>query len=81
MVKLKAAKTVWVGEPAIIITEGSFEHLLNCLDNQKFIEDVNADSLDTLDSLNGADIERIQNENQGAIDGFNRQCRELLNGT
>ncbi len=33
MVKLEAEKF----QGKILVSEGSFEHLLNCLDNQKFI--------------------------------------------
>lgn len=66
MVKLEARKE----NGQIIISEDSFEHLLNCLDNQKFIDDVNADALT-------CDYKSVQRENQAAIDDFNRQCRAL----
>ena len=69
MVKLNARKQN--GE--IIISEESFAHLLACLDNQKFIRDINADALT-------CDYEKIQQETQNAIDDFNRQCRDLLHG-
>lgn len=69
MVKLEAIKT----SLDIIISKDSFEHLLNCLDNQKFIRDINADA--TTD-----DYKKTQSDNQSAIDDFNRQCRELLHG-
>lgn len=67
MVKLDAFKD---GD-RISISEGSFEHLLNCLDNQKFVHNINADSLT-------CDYRRVQKETQAAIDDFNRQCRALL---
>ena len=70
MVQLEARAT----ETNIIISKDSFEHLLNCLDNQKFIKDVNADALD---SMSIGQIHSVQNESQAAIDDFNRQCREV----
>ncbi len=73
MVKLEARKEN--GE--IIISEDSFEHLLNCLDNQKFIHDVNADGM----SLGIKKVREIQAKNQAYIDDFSRQCRKLLQGT
>jgi len=66
MVKLKATKH----EGNIIISEDSFEHLLNCLDNQKFIREINADATT-------CDYVKVQREIQQAIDDFNSQCREL----
>jgi len=56
----------------ISISESSFEHLVNCLDNQKFINDRNADSTT-------CDAEKVQENNQAAIDDFNKQCRILFN--
>ena len=67
MVKLKATKE----NGNIIISEDDFEHLLNCLDNQKFVNDVNADALT-------CDYVKVQSETQEAIDDFSRQCRKLL---
>jgi hypothetical protein len=55
----------------ISISENSFEHLLSCLDNQKFINDINADGLTE-------DYKLIQKQSQEAIDDFNRQCRVFL---
>lgn len=55
----------------VIISEDSFEHLLNCLDNQKFIDSRNADSVT-------CDANKVQKVNQAAIDDFNRQCRAIL---
>ena len=69
MVKLKARKE----NGNIIISEDSFDHLLSCLDNQKFIKDVNADGL----AMGKEGYEEVQSKNQAAIDDFNRQCREL----
>jgi len=56
----------------VVLSMDSFEHLLACLDNQKFIQDVNADGLD------GGGYKETQRDNQAAIDDFNRQCRKLL---
>ncbi len=63
----------------ISISENSFEHLLSCLDNQKFIGEgpPNGDAL----AMGQEAFEGVQAQNQAAIDGFNRQCRELLHGT
>lgn len=58
--KLDAKKD---GNGNIIITEDSFEYLLNCLDNQKFLHEMN-------------DINR--KENQKTIDNFNNSCRDIL---
>ena len=66
-VKLDATKK----DGFVVISEDSFEHLLNCLDNQKFIREINADAT-TCDYI------KVQEESQEAIDDFNRQCRELL---
>ncbi len=68
MVKLEAKKV----DGNIVISEGSFEHLLNCLDNQKFIHDVNADAMS-----DDTDYKQVQSDNQAAIDDFNRQCRTV----
>ena len=67
MVKLKATKN----SNDIIISHDSFEHLLSCLDNQKFIREINADATT-------CDYKKIQSDTQKAIDDFNRQCRKLL---
>lgn len=55
----------------IIISTDSFEHLLNCLDNQRFIDSRNANSAT-------CDANKVQKVNQAAIDDFNRQCRAIL---
>ncbi len=67
-VKLNATKK----DGFVIVSENSFEHLLNCLDNQKFIREINADATT-------CDYKKVQEENQKAIDDFNSQCRRLLN--
>ncbi len=71
MVKLEAIKK----DGNIIISEDSFEHLLSCLDNQKFVGEapINGDSV----AVGKEEYYRVQNETQEAIDDFNRQCREL----
>ncbi len=69
MVKLEAR----LEDDDVIISKNSFEHLLNCLDNQKYIHEVNADA-------STCDYKKIQKESQEAIDNFNRQCRILLHG-
>jgi len=50
----------------IIITEDSFDHLLNCLDNQKFIPEYDKQTEDHKTMF------------QDYIDDFNIQCRNLL---
>ncbi len=71
MVKLEAIKR----DGWIIITEDSFEHLLSCLDNQKFVGEAppNGDAL----AMGEEAYNNTQKEIQEAIDDFNRQCREL----
>ena len=71
--KLEAIKD---GIGNIIITEDSFEHLLACLDNQKFVGEVpqNGDSLaEGEESYNST-----QKQIQDAIDDYNRECRKIL---
>lgn len=72
MVKLEAEKK----DGKIIIEQKSFEHLLNCLDNQKYVGELPpcGDGL----AMDRADLDSIHAANQAAIDDFNRQCRELL---
>jgi hypothetical protein len=48
-----------------------FEHLLNCLCNQKYIRDINADALT-------CDYKSIQKENQIAIDKAYRDGMDIL---
>ena len=71
MVQLTATKK----DGNIIISEEEFDHLLNCLDNQKFVGEgpCCGDAAD----MTKEDYEKVQNENQEAIDDFNRQCRAL----
>jgi len=73
MVKLEAIRKNGI----IMITEHSFNYLLSCLDNQKFVGEapINGDSV----SVGKEKYDKVQNEIQDAIDSFNRQCRELLN--
>lgn len=57
----------------IIIEEDSFEFLLACLDNQKFVGEVppNGDAVES-------EYEQIQKDNQSTIDDINHQCRNIL---
>jgi hypothetical protein len=73
MVKLEAK----IDGDNVIISQDSFEHLLNCLDNQKFVGEPpqNGDSI--AEGEEGYNF--VQKEIQAAIDDFNRQCRALLN--
>ncbi len=64
MVKLEAIKN----NGNIIISEDCFEHLLNCLDNQKFMSLPDVQSKRTIENM------------QDPIDDFNKQCRRLLHG-
>ena len=75
MVRLDAVK---LNDGNIMISEDSFEHLLNCLDNQKFIGEPpqNGDSI----AVGKNEYYRVQAEMQEAIDNFSRQCRQLLHG-
>ncbi len=59
---------------AIVITNDSFEHILNCLANQKFIHEMNSDGLDS-------NFKDIQDENQSIIDDCYYQARVLLHGS
>ena len=74
MVKLEAKKD---GKDNIIISEDSFEHLLNCLDNQRFVGESppNGDAM----SMDKDEYDNVHVNIQKAIDDFNRQCRSLLN--
>ena len=58
-------------KPKITVDRNFFEHLLNCLANQKFIHEINADALE-------CDYKKVQKENQQAIDKAYRQGRDLL---
>lgn len=72
MIKLEAVKRGGV----ILISEDSFEHLLSCLDNQKYVGEgpQNGDSI----AVGKEEYDRVQNETQEAIDDFNTQCRKVL---
>ena len=72
MVKLEAIKK----NGAILISEGSFQHLLNCLANQKFVGEapINGDSV----AVGKEEYYQVQNEMQDAIDDFWKQCMSLL---
>ncbi len=72
MVQLEATKT----DNDIIISQNSFAHLLNCLDNQKFVHEFpcNGDGL----AMGEEAYSNLQQEMQTAIDDFNAQCRRLL---
>ena len=52
------------GPGNVVISEDSFEMLLNCLDNQKFIGELS---------------ENQRSENQRVIDDYNGRCRDILN--
>jgi len=73
MVKLEAKKD---GKGNIIISEDSFEHLLNCLDSQKFIKESppNGEAM----SMSEEEYNKVHEVMQNSIDSFNRQCRKLL---
>ena len=73
MVKLEAKK---VGKGNVVISEDSFEHLLSCLDNQKFVGEAppNGDAM----AMDRNEYNNVQIGIQNAIDDFNRQCRNLL---
>lgn len=73
MVQLEARAT----DNDIIISKDSFDHLLNCLANQKYVGEVNADALD---SLSVEEIHGVQDDTQTAIDDFYHQCRKVLTG-
>ena len=61
MVKLDGRKQ----RGMIVISEDSFEHLLNCLDNQKFV------------TVPEKQTPFEKKEIQTPIDNFNKQCRNL----
>lgn len=73
MIKIDAKKD---GKGNIVITENSFEMLLACLDNQKFVHEApqNGDSL----SVGEDTYKQIQENIQKTIDEYNRACRNIL---
>lgn len=73
MKKIDAIKD---GKGNIVISENSFEGLLACLDNQKFVGEVpqNGDSL----SVGKEEYESTQQGIQKFIDDYNKECRKIL---
>lgn len=73
MKKLEAKKD---GNGNIIISEDSFEKLLACLDNQKFVGEApqNGDSL----AIGEEAYYTTQADIQTVIDEYNRECRKIL---
>lgn len=71
--KLEAIKD---GKGNIVISENSFEMLLACLDNQKFIHEApqNGDSI----SVGEEGYKQTQESIQTTIDEYNRACRNIL---
>jgi len=72
-IKIDAKKD---GQGNIVISEDSFEILLGCLDNQKFIGEApqNGDSL----SVGEEGYYKTQKNIQDVIDEYNRGCRDIL---
>jgi len=64
------------GKGNIIISEDSFEMVLACLDNQKFVGElpINGDSI----SVGENEYFKTQKDIQDVIDYYNRQCRKIL---
>jgi hypothetical protein len=64
------------GKGNIVISEDSFEMLLNCLDNQKFVgeQPQNGDSI----SVGKEAYWKGQQDIQDTIDQYNRSCRDIL---
>ncbi len=73
MMKLKMHKD---GKGNIVISEDSFEMILACLDNQKFINETpqNGDSI----VVGKSKYNKAQKDIQNAIDFYNRECRKVL---
>ena len=73
MKKVEAFKD---GKGNIVITEDSFEMVLACLDNQKFVGEgpCNGDSL----SVGKEEYYKTQDDIQDTIDKYNRECRKIL---
>lgn len=71
--KIEAKKD---GKGNIIISEDSFEMVLACLDNQRFVgeQPQNADSL----SVGKDEYWKGQQDIQNTIDHYNRECRKIL---
>lgn len=64
------------GKGNVIITENSFEMILACLDNQKFVHElpINGDSL----AEGEENYKSKQQEIQEVIDAYNREARNIL---
>jgi hypothetical protein len=71
--KIEAKKD---GKGNIVISEDSFEMILACLDNQKFVgeQPQNGDSL----SVGEDNYWKGQEDIQNTIDHYNRECRKIL---
>lgn len=73
MMKIEAKKD---GKGNVVISEDSFEMILTCLDNQKFVGESpqNGDSLSV-----GKDVYwKGQKDIKVVIDDYNRECRKIL---
>jgi len=64
------------GKGNVVITEDSFEMLLGCLDNQKFVGEApqNGDSISVGENV----YYKTQKDIQDVIDFYNRECRKIL---
>ena len=73
MIKLEAKKD---GNGNIVISEDSFEMILACLDNQKFVHELpqNGDSL----AIGEEEYKSTQQSIQETIDEYNRAARKVL---
>jgi hypothetical protein len=73
MIKIEAKKD---GKGNIVITENSFEMLLACLDNQKFVHEApkNGDTL----AIGEEQYKTTQKSIQDYIDEYNKACRKIL---
>jgi hypothetical protein len=62
----------------VIIEKESFEIVLGCLDNQKFVHEAppNGDAM----AVGEAAFNATQQDIQDVIDNINRQCRDILHG-
>ena len=60
----------------VVVSKDSFEHLLNCLDNQRFVGETppNGDALD----MGVDEYRQVQIDIQHRIDDFSKQCRNIL---
>jgi len=73
MKKIEAIKD---GNGNVIIAEDSFEMLLACIDNQKFVGEApqNGDSI----SVGENEYYKTQKDIQDVIDSYNKECRKIL---